>query len=316
MMPPKPTALPPLPANIPPELIAVPHWVIWKYRWRGGANGKPGKWTKPPLDTVGRLAKSTDPSTWTSYENAIAAAKFAAGIGFVLTADLGIIAIDFDNCYDPNTREFVPRVAAAVLAINSYTEFSPSGRGLRVLCRGTLPKMWLVRDWVELYNQERFVTITGHALADLPGTINEAQDAIDGLIQEIGGDRPATTPTIASRPISPLLITLSDREVIELCRRASNGRKFSRLYDHGELTDYGGDHSRADAALVAMIQFYTQDEDQIDRLMRGSALCRGKWEGRPKYRAATIALSESGEHWTPPRRSGRFTVRGGRVVPR
>jgi primase-polymerase (primpol)-like protein len=62
--------------------------------------------------------------------------------------------------------------------------------------------------------------------------------------------------------------------VLELLRIAKNKDKFKRLYDHGDLADYGGDESAADQALVNLIYFYTQDEDQIDRIFRGSALCR------------------------------------------
>jgi hypothetical protein len=82
---------------------------------------------------------------------------------------------------------------------------------------------------------------------------------------------------------------LSDARVLELLRFAKNKDKFERLYDHGDLADYGGDGSAADQALVNLIYFYTQDENQIDRIFRGSALCRPKWSNRIDYRDRTIA---------------------------
>jgi len=81
--------------------------------------------------------------------------------------------------------------------------------------------------------------------------------------------------------------------VLELLRIAKNKDKFERLYDHGDLADYGSDESAADQALVNLIYFYTQDEDQIDRIFRGSALCRPKWTNRHDYRERTIGKAQA-----------------------
>jgi len=81
---------------------------------------------------------------------------------------------------------------------------------------------------------------------------------------------------------------MSDERVLELLRTARNKDKFERLYYQGNTTAYGGDESAADQALVNLIYFYTQDEDQIDRIFQGSAPCRPKWEARPDYRERTI----------------------------
>ena len=49
-----------------------------------------------------------------------------------------------------------------------------------------------------------------------------------------------------------------------------------------------------------MLAFYTQDEEQLDRLYRQSKLCQQKWIVRPDYRRRTIAraLSSLGETYT------------------
>jgi putative DNA primase/helicase len=54
------------PEAIPVEIREIPNWVVWKYVLRDG------KWTKPPFDAkTGRSAKSTDPSTWTTFGQAL-----------------------------------------------------------------------------------------------------------------------------------------------------------------------------------------------------------------------------------------------------
>ena len=75
---------------------------------------------------------------------------------------------------------------------------------------------------------------------------------------------------------------LSDEEIIERARSAANGAKFMRLWA-GDTSEYGGDDSAADLALLGILAFWTQDPAQLDRLFRRSGLYREKWE-RADYR--------------------------------
>ncbi|MDP9455595.1 MAG: AAA family ATPase [Actinomycetota bacterium] len=107
---------------------------------------------------------------------------------------------------------------------------------------------------------------------------------------------------------------LSDAEVLALCRRAGNAAKFEGLYDRGDTAPYRGDDSAADLALVGVMAFFTQDPDQLDRLFRGSALCRDKWLRRPDYRRRTIerVLERQTETYFPPGAGVRVGVNGHR----
>jgi hypothetical protein len=72
-------------------------------------------------------------------------------------------------------------------------------------------------------------------------------------------------------------LMLDDERILTLARKASNGAKFERLWA-GDLSDYGGDHSSADAGLCALLAFYTREPAQLDRLFRSSGLMRPKWD--------------------------------------
>jgi hypothetical protein len=103
---------------------------------------------------------------------------------------------------------------------------------------------------------------------------------------------------------------LPDEEVIALCRKARNAAKFADLFDAGHTAAYDGDDSSADLALVSILAFYTQDEEQIDRIFSRSALYRpDKWGKRSDYRRRTIAkaLDRLTETYTPPRDKSTFT---------
>ena len=124
--------------NLPDALAplkALPNWVCWKWEWKVNKNGV-GKWTKPPLrpDNPQRYAKNNDPSTWGTYEEALAAfdAGQCDGIGFNLLGT-DIAAFDLDKCRDRTSGAIAPEAMAIVNRTQSYTEITPSGTGLRVI---------------------------------------------------------------------------------------------------------------------------------------------------------------------------------------
>ena len=80
-----------------------------------------------------------------------------------------------------------------------------------------------------------------------------------------------------SRPTGPGPSSIPDESIIDKCRAADNAPKFVDLFDHGDTSGNRGDDSAADFALLGILKFYTQDPDQLERLMRDSALARPKW---------------------------------------
>jgi putative DNA primase/helicase len=104
---------------------------------------------------------------------------------------------------------------------------------------------------------------------------------------------------------------LTDEEVISLARSAKNAAKFEALWQ-GDISGYAS-HSEADQALVSLLAFYTQDENQLDSLYRQSALCREKWLKRSDYRRSTIekALSDLADTYTPSDDGARMVVGNG-----
>lgn len=145
------------------ELGKYKQFVLWKSVLRDG------KVTKVPIAPDGRPASVSDPSTWFSFETAHEAyvKNIGDGIGFVFTESDPFVGIDLDNCLDDEGR---PTEAAVriVAEIASYTETSPSGRGLHIIAKGTLPSGRRRMKGVECYSQGRFFTLTGRWWPDAP----------------------------------------------------------------------------------------------------------------------------------------------------
>jgi len=148
--------------GIPSELKALPQWVCWRWEERGD------NWTKPPFQPSGVYAASTDSTTWSTFEDVRAAYRNGgfAGIGFVLAKGDGIIGIDLDHCVDPQTGEIESWAWEIVNEMNSYTERSPSGTGLRILARGKLPGTGHKRGNIEVYDRGRYLTVTGQVVPE------------------------------------------------------------------------------------------------------------------------------------------------------
>ena len=165
----KPTVLAVLPEFIPQALKAIPRWVVWKLV----LDGK--KWKKIPYQTNGRMAKSTDPSTWSTYEDALDAYFVDGfdGIGITIDGSGDFQGIDLDDCIIDGKMN---HVANELLdRVDGYAETSPSGTGIKLFTRSNLAKSGKVGD-IEVYKEGRYFTVTGHTLNGhglLPDTIQD-----------------------------------------------------------------------------------------------------------------------------------------------
>ncbi len=156
-----PATLPVLPTAIPQELRRCRQWVCWRWEWRRN------RWTKVPLiPATGRRADATAPATWGTFDQALARQRRhrLPGVGFVFSPDDPYAGVDLDRCRDRETGTLTPLAAEIVALLNSYTEVSPTGTGLKVVVRATVPGPRRKHPGlgVEMYDRDRFFTITGH----------------------------------------------------------------------------------------------------------------------------------------------------------
>lgn len=183
----RPTTLPPRFDAIASDLTHLSRWVGWTWELRANARGEL-HWTKPPRTVDGGSAAVDNATTWTSFAR-IRTAYAAGGLdgaGIVLIGDQ-LAGVDWDGAIDPGSGEVDPLVLAEVYRLATYTEISPSGRGLRAFLHATMPG-GKGRNWrtlkVEAYDRGRFLTVTGHHLAGTPTTINDNEAMLRRLIAE------------------------------------------------------------------------------------------------------------------------------------
>lgn len=140
------------PSNVPEALRKLANWVCH-------VNGRPIN----PI--TGKYASSTDPETWCEFATAWNRRKQYDGVSFALTLEAGIVGVDIDKCRNPKTGKLSAKAAQIAKLLDSYTEVSPSGTGIRIFVFGTIPRSrHNSKTGVEVYNRAKFLTVTGKRL--------------------------------------------------------------------------------------------------------------------------------------------------------
>lgn len=233
--------------------------------------------SKVPLDPKTRhAAVTTDPSTWSTYQQAIDTGM--PHIGFVLSENDPFAIIDLDDPYskkdektgkrvysDDECKLIIARQQKVRSKCGTYEELSKSGRGLHLIGYGNLPS-GRKRDEIEIYSNVRYIICTGNTITNKP--LIDIQPTLDILYNEM--------EPIQRGELVDVDEMIDDDAVIEMASRAVNSKKFNMLC-RGEWIGHYPSQSEADYALISMLAYYTYSNEQVRRLFRMSEL--GK---RPK----------------------------------
>lgn len=232
-----------LPAALAP-LAASPRWVRWRHELRHG------KATKVPYRDKRRRASTDDPGTWSTLEELPPGDRFD-GIGLVLGD--GLQGVDLDACIDSDGA-LEPWAEEVVALLDSYTEVSPSGRGLKVFFYGPPGPSAQVsmgepveiapgqhkRREVAYYTRGRYFTVTGQEWPDRP-------------LPRIDGDT-AAGQDCRGRPLRQLDVAKAGvlRETIE--RHRQGNKRPPRPQSHEQTPPAAAAATRLPAALLHLIR--------------------------------------------------------------
>jgi primase-polymerase (primpol)-like protein len=186
--------------TIPDDLHERDQWVLWRYEDR---NGLP---TKVPYQPGGQRASSTDPKTWSSFETVRTewerASSRYVGPGFVFSKDDPYSGVDLDDALDseggvkPWAQGIVSRFS------DSYMEISPSGAGLKIWVKASLPSnvpgVKVGDGQIELYDHARYFAVTGRVFRGAPLEIEDHAADIIALYERL------VQPKVRSWPLQPL----------------------------------------------------------------------------------------------------------------
>ena len=255
--------------NIPESLKQVKQWVCFKLE----PNEKKGKADKIPKDPkTGYNAKANDPATWSDYQTAVNAVSKYGFDGIGIEFANGIFGVDLDGVVKDG--KFTAEAQDIIKTMDSYTEYSPSGTGVHILAKGTIPPKDRRKGSVEMYSEGRFFTVTGKVIGATKEVEERTAQAAAVHAKYLRREEKPKTDN------QPQELNLSDSELISKAMNARNGHTFRALWN-GDINGYPS-QSEADLALCNLLAYWTNGNAyRMDALFRQSALYReGKWNKR------------------------------------
>lgn len=268
--------------NIPIEMKELNNWANFDFK------------TKAPINSRSEyFAKSNDPYTWSSFEQALSKADKYGGIGFFFP-DTGWCGVDLDNASEGLISTFLSE-------LDTYAEYSKSGKGIHIYAKSSFvltDENYKRKNNIEMYNKKRFFIVTGNRVSKQTH-VKDCTSDLKFLHSIYLGNLPKP---VEIKP-SKFDTKLSDSEVIEKAYSSKQGNTFWELYQGGWCNFES--QSQADIALMSMLLFWCGgDRFQADRIFRGSRLYRRKWDekrGARTYGQMTIdnALRGKNDFYDP-----------------
>lgn len=250
---------------IPWELKSRGLWCLWKYEDR---DGKP---SKVPYRTNGFKAASNNPTSFTTFDKALSAYRKGGYEGLGIGIFNGFCAVDIDHCVDQKEGTLhVSNMAQDIInTMDSYTEVSPSGTGIRILFVADGFQYDKGRYYInnqkkglEIYVEgatNKYVTVTGRVWNNRP--VNERREQIAAVLEKYMR-RQEQKPT----PI-PTQIRSAWNEPDCLQRGLENDKRLRALWDgHRDTTDESGN----DLALMNKLAYWCNRDEElmIDAFLR------------------------------------------------
>lgn len=228
------------------------------------------KGKKVPLSPSGRPCNPHDPSNRQSFEEAtrpyFQERRGVHGLAFALDGS-GYAAIDLDGVVDDLGRVTDPHALALLGSFASYTELSPSGRGLHIWLDAVLPDGNRHLPGLDVLGSG-IITMTGHPIQS--GSIVSGSTPWDRLLAGLPPPRARGDPTLAL-PASLPVPTNAECEAV--LARAKPNAGFRKLMAGDWRDDYPS-RSEADAALAVHLRRNGADLSVIVALLKASGLPR------------------------------------------
>lgn len=175
------------------ELARYKSWVIWNEK-------------KIPYTDYNKPADTTDPKTWCSFDAACSTfvgtkvIRNPQGVGFVFSDADPFVGIDLDNCLDGDEK-IKDWARPIVDALDSYTEKSPSRRGLHVIVRADIREILAVHKnktdvgdgKLEIYHTERYFTVSGWHFGSCSDEIQDRGEELEKVLKDFMPKRDAVS---------------------------------------------------------------------------------------------------------------------------
>ena len=247
--------------NIPPEMAGCKQWLLWRFIKKAGqdkpskmpyyVNGNLRGWPngQPPKGADGRrMPTEAQPQVDQGHEldraalvglnealDALGRGKWD-GLGFAFLPGDNLIGIDVDRAIDPETGEMAAHCRDIISNCGSYTELSPSGTGVHVICSGVSDTFKDNDVGVEVFAGRQFFTVTAKPMGECRHVNFIGTDVLAWLRKLVKGDKAEQRQ--AQRAAGPTPVAQAydaNKQAVRYCMAA-----LERAVQHMRTTTEGG----------------------------------------------------------------------------
>jgi len=155
--------------DAPSDLRRLQGWITWRYeQFEGEPKPRKVPYYASGQKRYGQQGSPEDRAKLVTFDAAkdAAARRGFDGVGLAMLADWDVTALDFDDCIGADGS--LPPEIAAIVA-DTYSEYSPSGHGVRAFVKGQLGNRKDLKNpaypWnFEVFSSSGYVTFTGNPL--------------------------------------------------------------------------------------------------------------------------------------------------------
>lgn len=257
--------------HVPEELRALSQWVRYQC-FEADERGKRGK--PPHHPTEDRRASCKNPEDWAPFVTALSnvGRHQTAGLSLAFAPEGGLVGIDLDGVVDA-AGELTPFAERILEEFPTYAEYSPSQTGIHLIGRGKLRDgrgRKKKESGLELYDRDRFFTMTGWVFDETHTQLMDIQEALDRLIAR---EFPPVAPPVPRSSPSCVGWDSQSKDVVDRARAY-----LTRIPP--AISGQGGHDQTFKAALSLVKGFALSVETALDLMQEWNIACEPPWSER------------------------------------
>jgi len=182
---------------------SLPQWLLFKFeKIEGKAKLQKVPYYVNGKKRLGTQGDAADRRALVSFDVAVkrlAGSMHFGGLGFAFLPGDGLIGIDIDGAIDPDTGEISELCSSLIERCASYTERSPSGKGVHIIVGGTTKSFKSNDIGLEVFCGSQFFTCSGSWWQGSPADVQPIDEAVLAhkreLVEEAKGRKRAAAPS-------------------------------------------------------------------------------------------------------------------------
>ena len=159
------------------DYLQEPRWCAWK---KGDLKPDGDGFAKVPIGS------HSDPKTWCTFDELCVKLKPGQGIGYNFHGG-DLHPLDLDHVRNPQTEMICNEAMLLLSRLQTFSEYSISGRGLHVIFKGNVRGKQLGATCVQYWNPKnspRFFTVTGDMVGEAFSTIKDVGDEFNYIFAQ------------------------------------------------------------------------------------------------------------------------------------